>query len=250
MKIAAAIAWTLMVAGMAAPARPATAADISLTASNAINAALDEIVPQFERASGHKVAMRLGVASVLRKQIEAGAPFDVAILVGNLDPLVKQGKVAAGTTVALGRSGYGLAVRAGAPKPDIGTTEAFKRTLLNAKSIGYTEGGGSGAYFVKLLDRLGIADAMKPKLRPGTNTQAAVARGDIEMTVTGIVPILRSPGVELAGPLPPELQSYSSFVAGLSAATKEKDAATALLRFLTAPAAAAVFKKRGVEPMP
>ena len=242
-------AWALALVCMGGAASPAAAADITLYASNAINAVLNELVPPFEHTSGHKVAMRLGVASALRKEIEGGAAFDVAILVGSLDPLVAQGKVAAGTPIALGRSGYGLAVRAGAPKPDIGTTEAFKRALLNAKSVGYTEGGGSGAYFVRLLDRLGIAEAMRPKLRPGTNTQAAVARGDIEMTVTGIVPILRSPGVVLAGPLPPELQSYSTFVAGLSATTKAKDAGTALLTFLTTPAAAAVFKQRGVEAM-
>jgi molybdate transport system substrate-binding protein len=250
MKIAAAIAGLLALMSITGPARPATAAEISLTASNAVNAILDEVIPPFERASGHKVTMRLGVASVLRKEIEGGAAFDVVILVGELDGLVTQGKVAAGTPVALGRSGYGLAVRAGAPKPDIGATDAFKRALLNATSIGYTEGGGSGSYFVGLLDKLGIAAAMQPKLRPGTNTQAAVARGDIEMTVTGIVPILRSPGVDLAGPLPGELQSYSIFVAGISTTTKEKEAATALLRFLATPAAVAVFKQRGVEPVP
>jgi molybdate transport system substrate-binding protein len=134
--------------------------------------------------------------------------------------------------------------------PDISTTDAFKNALLNAKSIAYTEGGGSGAYFVGLLKRLGIADAMKPKLRPGMNTQKLVASGAVEMTVTGIVPILRSPGVVLAGPLPPELQSYSSFWAGVSAVSKEKDVATALLKHLTTPDSVAVFTKRGVEPMP
>ena len=215
--------------GVCGSAFPVTAADITLIASNAINVILDEIVPQFERESGHKVTMRLGVASALRKQIEDGATFDVAILVGNLDGLVKQGRIAANTTAALGRSGYGLAVRAGAPKPDIGTTEAFKRTLLDAKSIGYTEGGGSGAYFVKLIERLGITEAVKPKLRPGVNMQGAVARGEIEMTVNGIVPILRAPGIQLAGPLPPELQSYSTFFAGASSVTNDKNAATALL---------------------
>jgi molybdate transport system substrate-binding protein len=249
MKIAAAIACALVVTSIGGSSL-AAAADISLTASNAINAALEEIVPSFERASGHKVTMRLGVASVLREEIEDGAPFDVAILVGTLDPLVKDGKIAAGTSVALGRSGYGLAVRAGAPKPDIGTTDAFRRAMLDAKSVGYTEGGGSGSYFVGLLDKLGIAAAMKPKLRPGTNTQAAVARGDVEMTVTGIVPILRSKGIELVGPLPAKLQSYSTFTAGVSAATKEKDAALALVKFLTTPESTAVFKRRGVEAMP
>jgi molybdate transport system substrate-binding protein len=226
----------------------AAAAELTLVASNAIDAILDDLVPKFERASGHSVTKRLGIASALRKQIEGGAPFDVTILVGALDNLVKQGKVAAGTPVALGRSGYGLAVRAGAPKPDISTTEAFKRTMLNAKSIGYTEGGGSGTYFVRLLDRLGIAEAMKPKLRPGANMQAAVARGEVEMTVNGIVPILRVPGIELVGPLPPELQSHSTFVAGIAAASREAAAAAALLTFLTSPVAASVFRQRGVDP--
>jgi molybdate transport system substrate-binding protein len=249
MRTTAAIAGVLAFMGVWSPAGPA-AADVALTASNAINVVLEELVPQFERASGHKVTMRLGVASFLRKEIEDGAAFDVAILVGNLDRLVQDGKIAAGTGVALGRSGYGLAVRAGARKPDIATTEAFKRAILDATSVGYTEGGGSGTYFVNLLDKLGIGEAMKPKLRPGTNTQAAVARGEIEMTVTGIVPILRSKGVELAGPLPPDLQSYSTFVAGISSTTKEKEAAAALLRFLTTPEAVAVFKRRGVEPIP
>jgi molybdate transport system substrate-binding protein len=247
MKIGAIAAGVLTLAS--AWNMPAAAAEVVLVASNAINAVLDEVVPQFERASGHKVTMRLGIASALRKEIEGGTAFDVTILVGNLDDLVKQGKVAAGTPAGLGRSGYGLAVRQGAPKPDIGTTEAFKQTMLNAKSIGYTEGGGSGAYFVGLLDRLGIADAMKPKLRAGTNMQAAVARGEVEMTVNGIVPILRAPGIELVGPLPPELQSYSPFHAGVSATSKNAEAANALLAFLKSPASIAVFKKRGVEPL-
>jgi molybdate transport system substrate-binding protein len=250
MKLAAVLAAAFAVTGVCGPASPVTAAEITLLASNAINVILDEVIPQFERESGHKITMRLGVASSLRKQIEDGAAFDVAILVGNLDGLVRQGRIAANTPAALGRSGYGLAVRTGAPKPDIGTTETFKRALLDARSVGYTEGGGSGAYFVRLIDRLGIAEAMKPKLRPGVNMQGAVARGEIEMTVNGIVPILRAPGIELAGPLPAELQSYSTFFAGASSVTNDKNAATALVRFLLAPQAIAVFKRRGVEPMP
>jgi molybdate transport system substrate-binding protein len=242
--------WAFALPSGIAPALPASAAELKLAASNAINVILAELIPRFEASTNHKVTMRLGIASMLRKEIEGGAAFDVAILVGVLDNLVKQGKVAAGTPMALGRSGYGLAVRQGAPKPDIGTTDAFRRAMLNAKSVGYTKGGGSGAYFVRLLDRLGIAEAMKPKLRPGENTQAAVARGEVEMTVTGIVPILRSPGVELAGPLPPELQSYSVFVAGISTATREPEGAMALLSFLSSADAVATFRKRGVIPVP
>ena len=250
MRIASIAALALGLAMNSSTTIPAQTAELSLVASNAIDAILEEVVPPFERTSGHKVTMRLGVASALRKEITGGAAFDVTILVGNLDDLVKQGEVMEGTPVALGRSGYGLAVRHGAPKPDISTTEAFKRTMLNAKSIGYTKGGGSGEYFVKLLDRLGIAEAMKSKLRPGTNMQAAVARGEIEMTVNGIVPILRVPGIELVGPLPPELQSYSPFYAGVSAATRQRDAAMALLKHLASPESAAVFRRRGVEPIP
>jgi molybdate transport system substrate-binding protein len=116
--------------------------------------------------------------------------------------------------------------------------------------VGYTEGGGSGAYFLRLLDRLKIAEAMKPKLRPGRNMQAEVARGAVEMTVNGIVPILRAPGIDLVGPLPPELQSYSVFNAGISATTTQRQAAMAFLDFLASPQASAVFRKRGVEPVP
>lgn len=250
MTIKAAVASAIAVAGTWGWGTPAGATEISLFASNALNAILEEIVPQFERASGHTVTIRLGVAARLRQDIESGATFDVAILVGNLDGLANQGKTAAGTSIVLGRSGYGLAVRQGAAKPDIATTEAFKQAMLRANSIAYTEGGGSGGYFLRLLDRLGIAAAMKPKLKPGANTQDAVARGEVEMTVNGIVPILRARGVELVGPLPAELQSYSTFVAGVSTATKHGTAAAALLQFLTTPAAAAVFKRRGVEAVP
>ena len=122
--------------------------------------------------------------------------------------------------------------------------------MLSAKSVAYTEGGGSGTYFVGLLKRLGIIDEMKPRLRPGDQHPEAVASGAVEMTVTGIVPILRSPGIELVGPLPPELQSYSEFHAGVSAASKNADAANSLLAFLRRPESIAVFTMRGVEPMP
>ncbi len=250
MIIKATVTSAIAVVGTWGWTTPAAAAEIVLFASNALNAILEEVVPQFERASGHTVTMRLGVAARLHQDIESGAPFDAAILVGSLDSLVKQGKIAAGTANALGRSGYGLAVRQGAPRPNIATTEAFKQAMLRANSIAFTEGGGSGSYFLRLLDRLGIAAAMKPKLRPGTNTQEAVALGEVEMSINGIVPILRARGVELVGPLPAELQSYSVFVAGVSATTKQSAAAAALLQFLTMPTAAAVFKARGVEVAP
>jgi molybdate transport system substrate-binding protein len=226
---------------------PATAAELAMLASAAIDVILNEAVPQFERASGNKVAMRLDYAALLRKEIEAGAAFDVTILVGSLDGLVKDGKLS--SAVALGRTGYGVAVRAGAPKPDISTADAFKTTMLNAKSVTYAKDGGSGAYFVRLLDRLGIAEPMKPRLHPSSNPQELVAKGEVEITVNGIVPILRSPGIVLVGPLPGELQSASVFNAGVSAGSSNADAAKALVSFLKSPASVAIFKKHGVEPL-
>jgi molybdate transport system substrate-binding protein len=239
----------LALALLPAWALPARAADITLLASNAINVILDELVPQFERANNHRVKMRLGIASTLRKNIEAGAVFDAAILVGGVEGLVARGTIARDSSRALGRSGYGVAVRAGAPKPDISTRAAFTETMLRAKSVGYTEGGGSGSYFLHLLERLGIAEAMKPKLHGGINMQAAVAKGEVEMTVNGIVPILRAPGIELAGPLPPELQSYSTFTIGVSPSSRQGEAALALVHFLTTPDAIRTFARHGVEPV-
>lgn len=226
----------------------AASAEISLLASAAIDAALGEALPRFEAASGHSVKTRWGIATALRKDIENEAAFDVTILVGDLDGLARDGRIVAGTQGALGRSGYGLAVRRGAAKPDIATPEAFKAALLAARSVGYVEGGGSGAYFLGLLDRLAIADAMKPKLRASTNGQEALARGEVEMIVTGIVPILAAPGIELAGPLPGDLQNYSVFHAGVGAGAKDRAAAMALADFLRSEAAAAVFRKHGIEP--
>jgi len=228
---------------------PAIAADIDVLCSGAIDAIMGEVAPQFERASGHKLNMRYGIGAVMKRQIVAGETFDAAILVGAIDDLVTAGKIVAGTPAVLGRTGYGVGVRIGAPKPDIGTAEAFKRTLLSAKAVAYNKEGGSGTYFVRLLDRLGIAEEMKGKLMPRRDTAKAVASGEADLTVNGVTPILRAPGIELVGPLPAELQSYSTFVAGVGTGARDAQAATAFVKFLTTPAAVAVFKKRGVEPV-
>lgn len=238
-----------LVLALAASNTPAAAADIKLFCSRAIDAIIEELGPQFERASGHKLVLRYGVGSILKREIEAGAAFDAAILVGAIDDLVKAGKIVAGTSAVLGRTGYGVAVRKGAPKPDISSTEAFRRTLLNARAVTFNKDGGSGTYFVRLLDRLGIAEEMKPKLMPSPDSARLVATGEADLTVNGLTPILRAPGIELVGPLPSELQSYSVFVAGVGAAAKDGEAATTFVRFLTTPAALAVFKSRGVEPV-
>jgi len=164
------------------------------------------------------------------------------------DSLAASGKVdAARTTIA--HSGIGVAIRKGAPKPDISTTEAFKRTLLDAKSVGFTAAGATGAYLKTLFEKLGIADEIKPKLKllPGAVGEAA-ASGEIEIGMTQISEILPYTGVELAGPLPPDIQSYTYFSAAASPASKEADVARAFIKFLATPSALAVIKAKGMEP--
>src|SRR5262249_19929598 len=209
----------------------------------------DQLFPQFERASGHKLSVRYGFGPTMKREIEAGEIFDVAILSLDVDDLINQGKLAAGTRAVLGRTGIGVGVRQGAPKPDISTTEAFKRTLLNAKSVAHS-GGSSGLYFLGLLDRLEIAEDMKSKLKDGgTSPARTVADGEAEMTVTGVMLILMEPGAELIGSLPSQLQNYVIFTGGVSASAKQPEASRALLNFLTTPSSFAMFKAKGLEPL-
>lgn len=233
----------LLVRGIAAEA-----AEIKVLCSNAIVPIMNELVPPFERATGHKLAIRYELGPVLRREIEAGAAFDVAILSLDVEDLIKQGKITAGTRAVLGRTGIGVGVHKGTPKPDISTTDAFKRALLNAKSIAYSE-GSSGVHFLGLLDRLGIAEDVKAKLKPQPGAAArAVVTGEAEMVVVGVAVILMVSGAELVGWLPSELQTYVLFTGGVSAAAKEAEAGRALLNFLTMPEAVAVFKAKGLEP--
>jgi molybdate transport system substrate-binding protein len=166
------------------------------------------------------------------------------------DDLMRRGKLAAGSRVDLGRTGLGVAVRRGAPKPDISTVDAFRRALLAAPTVAYANGGTTGEHVRNILAQLGIAEAMTPKLRPYPSSSAleALARGEVDLVVIGISPILDAPGVELAAWLPPELQSYVVFTASIGAAAGDSDAARALLRTLTSPAAIALFKASGFEP--
>jgi molybdate transport system substrate-binding protein len=212
---------------------------------------LTEIAPAFERATGHRLEIESAFAADLGRRIAAGDPFDVAILPPEIaDDLMRRGKLAAGSRVDLGRTGMGVAVRAGAPKPDVGTVDAFRRALLAAPTVAYADGGTSGVQFHGILARLGIAEAMKPKLRPYPSGGAvdAVARGEADLVVIGISPILNAPAVALAGWLPPKLQSYIVFTASIGAAAKRPEDAQALLRLLTSPAAVALLKSQGFEP--
>ena len=239
-----------LVLSCAATARAADITVLSASAS-ALVPITNELFPAFERQSGHKLAVRSAFGPVLNREIDDGAAFDVAILSLDIEGLVKSGKIAKGTRVFLGRTGIGVGVRKGAPRPDVSTPEAFRRTLLGAKSVAYSGDGSSGNYFVGVLKRLGIAEEMKARLRPqvsGNSPAKAVASGDVELAVTGVSILVAAPGVDYVGALPPELQSYVIFTAGVSATAKEPEAGRALLRFLTSPESVAAFKAKGLEP--
>ena len=226
------------------------AAEIKVLASNALKTALEELGPQFEKATEHKLSFTFNAAVPLKAEIEKGAAFDVAILSTPItDDLVKQGKLVGATRADVARSGAGLAVKRGAPKPDISTTEAFKRALLDAKSICYVEQGATGIYLKGLFERLGIADQMKgkTKLLPPSNPAAhAVANGEAEIGMTQISEILPYPGAELVGPLPAELNaSIDADAAMLTGAPHPKEAAT-YLAHITQPEAVSVWASKGL----
>jgi molybdate transport system substrate-binding protein len=228
----------------------ADAAEIRVLSTGAIIPVTNDLFSQFERMTGNKLTVRYEFGPVLSREIEGGAEFDAALLSLDIAGLMKQGKIVEGTRRVLGRTGIGVGVREGAPKPDISTVEAFKRTLLDAKSVLYSGVGSSGVYFQSLLERLGIAEELKPKLRTtGGRGAELVAKGEAELVVIGVAVILLTPGVDLAGWLPSELQSYVIFTAGVSASAKEPKAATALVDFLTTPGARAALKAKGVEPV-
>ena len=190
------------------------------------------------------------VSGLFKRKIDSGEPFDVAISTSPvIDDLINSGRILAGTRANVAYAGVGIGVRAGTPKPDISSVEALKRALLSSNSVAHSKEGESGVYFKGLLERLGIAEEMKPKLKPmaGNTLVQAVPRGEAEMVVMAMSVILTS-GAELVGPLPSELQSYIRWVAGVGTAAEQPDAAKALIRFLTAPAAVRAIKAKGMEP--
>ena len=227
-------------------------AEIKILASNGVREALLELAPAFERETGHKLVIGFGLAAALKRQIEAGEAFDLAILTSSgIEDLAKQGKVDAGSRASIARSGVGIGIRKGAPRPDIGTADAFKRTMLSAKSIAWAKEGASGVYFAGLLERIGIAGEMKPKAvvaSSGDVVGKLVADGEVQFGVILVNELMAAPGVEVLGPLPAELQNYTVFHAGVGVGSKDSAAAKALIKFLTTPAAGAVFKAKGQEP--
>ena len=226
-------------------------ATIKLFVSNSMRGAMNELIPQFERASGHKVAISYDPAKVMMERIARGEVADLAILGGSaIDDLIKAGKIAAGSKRTISSCGVGVAVLAGAKKPDIGSVEAFKRALLAAKSVAWTQEGASGMYFSKLIERLGIAEPLQAKAvrLPGGLVGELVAARKAELAIQQIPELMAVPGIELVGPFPPEIQVTTVSVAGIFSASSQPVAAKALLDHLTTPAAARVLKAKGMEP--
>jgi molybdate transport system substrate-binding protein len=253
MRMVAAIAVAACVSMLALlDAGAANAVEIKVLISNALKSTMEELAPQFEKATESKLVITFGAAAELKTSIEKGAAIDLAILTtATTDDLVKEGKLIAAGRTDIARAGAGLAARKGAPKPDISSTEGFKRALLDAKSIAYVEAGATAPYIKSLFERLGIADQIKPKLKPQPTSNPAakaVANGEAELGITQISEILPYAGAELVGPLPAEIQLYTVYPAALAAGTKEAGPATALIKFLTAPAAIAVLKAKGLSP--
>jgi molybdate transport system substrate-binding protein len=229
----------------------AGAAEIKVLSTQATEEAYRELVPQFEKATGHKVTTVFTGTLDANKRLAAGESYDLLIMSApSIDEHIKGGKVVAGSRVDLAKSGVGVAVKAGAPKPDIGTTETLKKTLLSAKSIGYST-GPSGVYVVGLFQRMGIADEIKGKLKQtptGVFVGSIIASGEAEIGFQQVSELSHFPGLDYVGPLPAEVQQFTTFSSGIMAGAKEAEAAKALATFVTAPAAAAAYKKRGMEP--
>jgi molybdate transport system substrate-binding protein len=224
---------------------------LKVFSTNAVNAALCELVPVFERDSGNQVTVDFYPTNQLLERVKDGEKADVAIATAaGIDELTDLGKIIAGTRADLGSSGVGVGVRAGAPHPDISTVAAFKRALLDAESIAYASRGVGGILLTKLAARFDMTELLqtKARTRPGGLIGELVVQGEAELCVQMISEILAVKGCELVGPFPPGLQQVTMFAAGILDSAKQVDAARTLIEFLTSPAAARVMKSRGLEP--
>ena len=233
----------------------ATAAEIKILSGSAIETTMAVLVPQFEQSSGHKIAYDFnGAIGAMADRVLKGEAADVVIVSRQqIDALEKAAKVVPGSDTDIAKVGVGLFVRKGAPKPDISSVDAFKSTLLAARSIGWNDpaaGAPVSLYMIGVLERLGIADAMKPKtvaFKQRSERFEAVARGDVEIGFNQISEIIAAPGVDLLGPLPAPIQNYTLFTGGVVATSKEQEAARSLLRFISSRAAQAIWQARGFD---
>lgn len=243
------IAGTLGLAGSAA-----NAAEVKVLTAGAFKQVVLALVPDYERQTGNHVTVDNGTTGQLKGRIDGGEAFDIVVITpAVVDQMTASGKVAAGSKINLASVDIGVVVKEGAQKPDISTVEKFKEALLKAKSVAYIDpasGGSSGIYVDKLVEKLGIADQIRPKakLKKGGYVAELIASGEAELGVHQISEIVPVKGVTLVGPLPKEIQNTTTYAAGLSASTKEKDAAKELIEYLSGADAAAVLKSKGMDP--
>ncbi|HEY2755826.1 MAG TPA: substrate-binding domain-containing protein [Pseudolabrys sp.] len=232
----------------------ANAVEVKVLTAGAFKQVMLALVPEYEKETGNKIVLDNDTAGGLQKRIAGGETFDVAIITPKaIDDLAAAGKIAQGSRVKIASVGVGVVVKEGAPKPDISTVEAFKKALLAAKSVAYIDpasGGSSGIYVDKLLERLGIADQIRPKakLKQGGYVADLIASGQAELGVHQISEIMPVKGVTLVGPLPKEIQNTTTYAAGLSATTQHKDAAQALIKMFSHPDAETTLKAKGMDP--
>ena len=242
---------SLAVAVLAAPGAYTQAAEIKVFSSNGVHSVMVEMVPAFERATGHKLSVEYYTANQAVAKVKAGGKADLVIITRpTADGLLKEGKIIPGTDKIVGRSGVGIAIKVGLPKPDISTPEALKRALLAAKSITFTKTGGSGIHFAKVAEKLGIAAEVnaKAKIPEGGAVGPLVASGQAEMAVQQIPELMAVKEIQYVGPLPKELQTSTVFTTGVLADAAQPDAAKTLIAFLMTPEAVRVFKSKGLEP--
>jgi molybdate transport system substrate-binding protein len=234
------------------------ATELEVLSTTAMKSTLDALMPQYERSSGHRVLCDYGPSTQISKRIADGEIADVAIITGPaLEELIRSGTIATGSRVDIARSEIGVAVRAGTPRPNISTPQGFKAALLAAKSIAMSNpvgGGQSGAHLQKVFEQLGIADTLRPKISYGAGGPAGLIglfllRGEAELGIQQMPELMAVPGIDIIGPLPSEVQSVTLFSAGTFAASRLADAAQSFVQHLRTPAAMAVMKAKGLEPV-
>jgi molybdate transport system substrate-binding protein len=244
------------IAGVALGSSAAEAVELKLLTAGAFKSTVVALLPEYEKASGNKVTVENETVGALMKKIEAGESFDVVVMTPEtVDKLVGESKIMAGSRTNLARVGVGVMVKAGASKPDISTVDAFKKALIDAKSVSFIDpasGGSSGIYMEKLIERLGIADQVKPKekLKDGGYVADVISSGEAELGIHQISEIVPHEGVTLVGPLPKEIQNYTVYAAGVGPTTKYPDEARKVIAVFSGPSAQALFKSKGMEPAP
>lgn len=233
----------------------ASAAEIKVFATVGVKSVLEEIIPKFEKATGNKVAITWSTAALLAKRVQAGEQADALILIkGNIETLQKEGKIVPGTDVIFTKSIFAVGIKAGAPKPNISTPEAFKKALLASKAVSYTNpatGGASGVYTAKQIDKMGITEQMKGKTKhppSGGFSGSLLVDGQADIAINSKPELLSVPGVEVVGPLPGDMAFTVTYDAGVQTGAAQADAAKTLVKYLMSPEAQTVFKAKGFDP--